>query len=83
MLFPDHRALIPADGWFEWIRDDLDAKKKQPFFIRLKTRKPMFFAGLAQVEEGVAPDEPPGFLIITGDSDAGMLECWIFMTDAL
>lgn len=73
-LFPEHRALIPADGWFEWVRDDLDEKKKQPFFIRLRTRKPMFFAGLAQVEEGASPDEPPGFLIITGDSDSGMLD---------
>jgi len=72
-LFPDHRAVIPADGWYEWVRDDLDEKKKQPF-IRLKTRKPMFFAGLAQVEPGPPADESPGFLIITGDSDAGMLD---------
>lgn len=49
-LFPDQRALIPADGWYEWVCDDLDEKKKQPFFIRLKTRKPMFFAGLAQAK---------------------------------
>jgi putative SOS response-associated peptidase YedK len=73
-LFPAHRALIPADGWFEWVHDDLDEKKKQPFFIRLKTRKPMFLAGLAQVEQGESDDEPPGFLIITGDSDTGMLD---------
>ena len=73
-LFPEHRALIPADGWYEWVRDDLDEKKKQPFFIRLKSRKPMFFAGLAQAEAGASEDEPPGFLIITGSSDSGMLD---------
>lgn len=27
-LFPEHRALIPADGWYEWVRDDLDEKTK-------------------------------------------------------
>lgn len=73
-LFPAHRALIPADGWFEWVHDVLDEKKKQPFFIRLKTRKPMFFAGLAQVKQGESADQTPGFLIITSDSDAGMLD---------
>ncbi|RMP44336.1 hypothetical protein ALO95_200337 [Pseudomonas syringae pv. antirrhini] len=73
-LFPEHRALIPADGWYEWVRDDLDEKKKQPFFIRLKTRRPMFFAGLAQAAPGDSADEPPGFLIITSSSDSGMLD---------
>lgn len=34
----------------------------------------MFFAGLAQVTPGTGADEPPGFLIITGSSDAGMLD---------
>lgn len=71
-LFPDHRALIPADGWYEWVKEPGD-EKKQPFFIRLKTRKPMFFAGLAQVED-LGPDEPPGFLIITADAAGGMVD---------
>lgn len=72
-LFPDHRALIPADGWYEWVKIPGD-EKKQPFFIRLETRKPMFFAGLAQVEPGPSPDEPPGFLIITSDAAGGMVD---------
>ncbi|RMS11827.1 hypothetical protein ALP72_02265 [Pseudomonas coronafaciens pv. coronafaciens] len=73
-LFPDHRALIPADGWYEWVRDDLDEKKKQPFFIRLKSHKPMFFAGLAQVEDGPTADEPSGMVIITADAAGGLLD---------
>jgi putative SOS response-associated peptidase YedK len=72
--FPDHRALITANGWYEWVRDELDVAKKQPFFIRLKSLKSMFFAGLAQAEPGPDADHPPGFLIITGSSDAGMLD---------
>ena len=72
-LFPDHRALIPADGWYEWIKEPGD-EKKQPFFIRLKTRKSMFFAGLAQVEPGPSADETPGFVIITADAQRGMID---------
>ncbi|RMP68446.1 SOS response-associated peptidase family protein [Pseudomonas syringae group genomosp. 3] len=73
-LFPEHRALIPADGWYEWVRDERYPEKKRPFFIRLKSRQPMFFAGLAQFEQGASDKQPPGFLIITGSSDAGMLD---------
>lgn len=72
-LFPDHRALIPADGWYEWVKIPGD-EKKQPFFIRLKSHKPMFFAGLAQVEPGQSLDEPTGFLIITADAAGGMVD---------
>jgi putative SOS response-associated peptidase YedK len=72
-LFPEHRALIPADGWFEWVKEPGE-EKKQPYFIRLKTHKPMFFAGLAQVDPGPTSDEPPGFLIITADAEGGMVD---------
>ena len=34
----------------------------------------MFFAGIAQVEPGPSPDEPPGFLIITADAEGGMVD---------
>ena len=72
-LFPDHRALIPSDGWYEWVQE-VPGEKKQPFFIRLRSHKPMFFAGLAQVEQGASPDQPPGFLIITADAEGGMVD---------
>jgi putative SOS response-associated peptidase YedK len=39
------RCLIPADGFFEW-KLLPDGKKKQPMFIRLRSGKPMAFAGL-------------------------------------
>lgn len=72
-LFPDHRALIPADGWYEWVKEPGD-DKKQPFFIRLKSHKPMFFAGLAQIEQGESPEDTPGCLIITADAAGGMVD---------
>ncbi len=49
--FRKKRCLIPASGFFEWAKK---SKKKQPYFICLKNKSPMSFAGLW--EEWSAPD---------------------------
>jgi putative SOS response-associated peptidase YedK len=41
--FKNQRCLIVADGFYEWKKE---GKKKVPFFIRLKSRKPFGLAGL-------------------------------------
>ncbi|MFS2158875.1 SOS response-associated peptidase [Pseudomonas sp. Pseusp122] len=73
-LWPNGRALAPANGWFEWVKDPDDPKKKQPYFIRLKSGEPMFFAALAQVHTDLEPHEGDGFVIITDATDAGMID---------
>jgi putative SOS response-associated peptidase YedK len=75
-LWPNGRALAPANGWFEWVKDPVDPKKKQPYFIRLKSQAPMFFAALAQVKPatGLEGNEGDGFVIITAASDSGMVD---------
>lgn len=73
-LWPDSRTLVMADGWYEWVKDPDDPKKKQPFFIRLKSQAPMFFAALAEVHPGLEPHEGDGFVIITAASDQGMVD---------
>jgi len=75
-LWPNGRAVAPANGWFEWVKDPLDPKKKQPYFIRLKSQAPMFFAALAQVKPGpgLEANEGDGFVIITAASDSGMVD---------
>ncbi|KWS20048.1 hypothetical protein AL062_22480 [Pseudomonas syringae pv. syringae] len=73
-LWPTGRAVAPANGWFEWVKDPDDPKKKQPYFIRLKSEKPMFFAALAQVHRGLEPHDGDGFVIITSASDSGMVD---------
>ncbi|MBD8186219.1 SOS response-associated peptidase family protein [Pseudomonas viridiflava] len=73
-LWPNGRALAPANGWFEWVKDPDDPKKKQPYYIRLKSQKPMFFAALAQVHSGLEPNEGDGFVVITAESDSGMVD---------
>jgi len=73
-LWPNGRALVMADGWYEWIKDPANPKKKQPYFIRLKSQAPMFFAALAQVHAGLELHEGDGFVIITAASDQGMVD---------
>lgn len=73
-LWPSGRALAPANGWFEWIPDPTDPKRKQPYYITSADGKPLFFAALAEVHHGVEPDERDGFVIITAAADQGLLD---------
>ncbi len=43
--FRHRRCLIPADGFYEW-QTIPGSKVKQPWFIALRDREPMAFAGL-------------------------------------
>lgn len=69
-LWANGRAIIFADGWFEWVRDE---SKKQPYFIYHKSGEPLFFAAI-----GKAPFNDPhgqeGFLIVTAASGEEMLD---------
>jgi len=71
---PEKGHLVMADGWYEWVKDPDDPKKKQPYFIRLKSQAPMFFAALAKVHPGLEQNEEDGFVIITAASDQGMVD---------
>ncbi|MEV6490770.1 SOS response-associated peptidase [Actinoplanes sp. NPDC051633] len=41
--FARRRCLVPADGWFEWVRD---GKRKQPYYMTPADGLPLAFAGL-------------------------------------
>ncbi|MBC3436047.1 SOS response-associated peptidase family protein [Pseudomonas sp. BW16M2] len=73
-LWPNGRALAPANGWFEWIPDPADPKRKQPYYIQAADQAPLFFAALAEVHPGIEPDEHDGFVIITGAADQGLVD---------
>ncbi|RJG12918.1 hypothetical protein D3879_06455 [Pseudomonas cavernicola] len=69
-----HRALVAADGWYEWVKDEADPKRKQPYFIRLREGGAMFFAAIGQIPHEGELREGDGFVIITADSQGGMVD---------
>lgn len=48
------RCLVPADGYYEWQREDRRGQRKQPFYIRMRDEQPFAFAGLW--ERWMGPD---------------------------
>ncbi|NWL47200.1 hypothetical protein DM819_15395 [Pseudomonas hunanensis] len=73
-LWPGVRALAPANGWFEWIPDPVDPKRKQPYYITSADGGPLYFAALAEVHHSFEPDERDGFVIITAAADQGLID---------
>lgn len=48
--FAKHRCLIPANGWYEWIKD---ISPKQPHFLARVDKVPLFFAAIfSQRDDG-------------------------------
>lgn len=47
--FKQRRCIIPADGFYEWVRTEA---RKQPFFFRMRDESPFGFAGLWERWEG-------------------------------
>lgn len=68
-----HRAITPVDNWFEWV--DEGGPKKQPYLIRRRDHAPIFCAAIGQFPTGDRePLEHDGFVIITADSQGGMID---------
>ncbi|MFK3768173.1 SOS response-associated peptidase family protein [Pseudomonas putida] len=73
-LWPGGRALAPANGWFEWIPDPAEPKRKQPYYITSADGGPLYFAALAEVHQSIDPNERDGFVIITATADEGLID---------
>ena len=73
-LWPHGRALAPANGWFEWVPDLTDPKRKQPYYITSADGGPLYFAALAEVHQDIEPDQRDGFVIITAAADQGLID---------
>ncbi|MFB9235323.1 SOS response-associated peptidase [Plantactinospora siamensis] len=67
--FAGRRCLIPADGWYEWVRRD---GGKQPYFMTPHDGSVLAFAGLWSVWSG-----PPG------SASAPLLTCSIITRPAI
>jgi putative SOS response-associated peptidase YedK len=70
-LFKSGRAIVPADGWYEWTGA---AGKKQPWYIRLKNDRPMFLAAITSFRPDKELREGDGFVIVTAAANGGMVD---------
>ncbi|MNN28640.1 putative SOS response-associated peptidase YedK [compost metagenome] len=70
-----HRAILFADGWYEWQKDPEVPKIKQPFFIRQANGQPLCIAAIGQFPmQGEGARDDDGFRMITDDAEGGMLD---------
>lgn len=53
-----YRAIVPMDGYYEWVRDD-GGKRKQPFFIAPADGSPLYMAALISWWKGPGEHEGP------------------------
>lgn len=65
--FISQRALIPANGFYEWRRE---GTKKQPFVIKPKGRDLISFAGMYDLWKDEKGNVVPTFTIITSPADS-------------
>lgn len=70
-LWRNGRIIVPADGWFEWTGEK---GRKQPWYIRLKSDRPMFLAALTDWQPYKVTPPESGFVIVTASSDGGMVD---------
>lgn len=71
-LWRKGRAIVPADGWFEWTGEK---GHKQPWHIHLKSGRPMFLAALTDFRpEAETQAEGSGFTIVTTQAAGGMVD---------
>ncbi|WP_293797670.1 SOS response-associated peptidase family protein [uncultured Pantoea sp.] len=69
-LWNNGRAIVPADGWYEWKKD---GSNKQPYFIYHKKKTPLFFAAIGKAPYSKDHDKE-GFVIVTSPSNRGMVD---------
>lgn len=68
-----HRAIVAVDNWFEWVYEG--GPNKQPYLIRRRDRAPALCAAIGQYPAGGRdPRADDGFVIITADSEGGLLD---------
>jgi len=65
--FLNHRCLIPADGFYEWLKQD---KAKIPYYIHLKSHDPMGLAGLYNAWTSPEGETIQTCTIITTDANS-------------
>ncbi len=70
-LMKTGRIIVPAHGWYEWTGEK---GNKQPWYIKAKDGKPLFFAALTNRDPGKPDQEDAGFVIVTEAAAGGMVD---------
>ncbi|WP_413731026.1 SOS response-associated peptidase family protein [Sodalis sp. RH22] len=74
-LWHHGRALVMADGWYEWKKDPDHTKVKHPYFIYHKNKKPIYLAAIGRFHpDALDAPEDDGFVIVTAASDKGLVD---------
>lgn len=68
--FQNQRCLVVADGFYEWKKE---GTTKRPFYIRLKSGKPIGFAGLYNVWKSPEGEQICTSTIITTNANEKVL----------
>lgn len=58
--FRSRRCLVPADGFYEWLKD---GRHRQAYYLRRRDRRPFAFAGLWEGDEYTIVTCPPNELV--------------------
>lgn len=66
------RALIPADGFYEWKKSTETKGRKQPFYIHPKQQELFAFAGIWESWHDASGQEVKTYSIITTEPNAEM-----------
>jgi putative SOS response-associated peptidase YedK len=64
--FQNQRCLVVADGFYEWKKE---GTRKRPFYIRLKSGRPLGFAGLYNIWRSPEGEQICTSTIITTDAN--------------
>ncbi len=70
-MWESGRVIVPADYWYEW---KTESNGKQPYAIHTKNGQPLYVAGLTNVRPDRDPREGDGFVIVTAEAGAGLVD---------
>jgi putative SOS response-associated peptidase YedK len=70
-LLKNGRGVVAADGWYEWTGEK---GSKQPWHIHRKDGAPLFMLALANFGPYTENKAEAGFVLVTDDAAAGMLD---------
>lgn len=70
-LFKSGRAVVPADGWYEWARV---VNPHQPWFIQRKSRQPVFLAAISSFRSHNLDANGTGFILVCASHDDGLVD---------